>query len=414
MGLFNDFPYSNTHGLNLDWIVKTMKGVADETENLSERVKTLEESGVPIPEGEQGTTFTVAKNGAMFDTINGAIAAAREYITANPGKRVLVLIMDNNIYEENITLLNNPGIDIAGFGAIIRKDCAYPESPIYTTGRGTFVGLSFENYNTTTATNASYALHFDYNNSPAEGETHFVNCRFIAIGTHGAGIGLGNNIDLIFDNCFFRSTTHSGCYIHNSPFDAQSQIARFNNCQFYGLESESNPAFIAEDARTSAVVNSYASLYLANPQFVPEKVETRFADSLLGVEYIHSPFPWLNADNVLNVVCNVTGVTNLGLLGQRIVDTWQDTMVLIVKQNGMVRTQIAPFYGLIVTSVSSIDNPLVPFNLNSALLLRESITGSGVVEAQCSDDILADGVYISHGGGSFPLNVALYLFDVDN
>lgn len=184
-----------------------------------------------------------------------------------------MLILDAGIYDEEITLLSNPGVDIAGFGAVIRHDSVYPKAPLYTTGRGTFTGLVFENYNTTSGSNPSYAMHFDYNNEGAQasGETRFVNCRFVANNTHAVGIGMGPDIDLVFDGCFFRSTTHAGLYLHNSPYAASNQVARFRGCSFQGYEGgDEIGAVMFEDAvPIDQGVISYASVYMSDCSMIP-------------------------------------------------------------------------------------------------------------------------------------------------
>lgn len=213
---------------------------------------------------------TVAKRGGQFSSISEAVEYAKTICSQT--SRVLVLVLDNAIYDEEITLLANPGVDIAGFGAVIRHDSVYPHAPLYTTGRGTFAGLIFENYNTNTGTKPSYAMHFDYNNEGAQasGETRFVDCRFVAANSYGAGIGMGPDIDLIFDGCFFRSTTHSGMYLHNSPFAAQNQIVRCNNCNFVGLETDNGSAVVFDDAvDASSGAISPMSVYLNNCSYLP-------------------------------------------------------------------------------------------------------------------------------------------------
>lgn len=230
----------------------------------------VDDNGALAVKGAARTCVTVAKKGAMYSSISEAVEYAKTICSQT--ERVLVLILDAGIYDEEITLLSNPGIDIAGFGAVIRHDSVYPKAPLYTTGRGTFSGLVFENYNTTTGANPSYAMHFDFNNpgANASGETRFVNCRFVAIGCHGAGIGLGPDIDLIFDNCFFRSITNAGLYLHNSPAAATNQVVRLNNCQFFGAETADGASIIFDDAvDVAAGAISYMSVYMNGCGFMP-------------------------------------------------------------------------------------------------------------------------------------------------
>lgn len=45
MGFFNNWPYSNLHNLNLDWIIKEMKSLRELSEKIWERVKPVDEDG---------------------------------------------------------------------------------------------------------------------------------------------------------------------------------------------------------------------------------------------------------------------------------------------------------------------------------------------------------------------------------
>lgn len=225
----------------------------------------VDSNGKPV----QRSVVTVAKTGAEFNSISKAVEYAKTICSLD--NRVLVLILDAAIYDEEITLLSNPGIDLAGFGAVIRHNSKYPNAPLYTTGRGTFTGLIFENYNQTTGSSPSYAMHFDYNNSPASGETRFIDCRFVAARSYGAGIGLGPDVELQFDSCFFRSTDYAGLYLHNSPFSANGQVTRFNDCQFFGYEGGGEIGGVKfEDAvPVDQGVISYASIYLSGCSVIP-------------------------------------------------------------------------------------------------------------------------------------------------
>ena len=44
MPLFNNFPYTNFHELNQDWLIKTVKEVKDKTEDIDEAVAEAEAS----------------------------------------------------------------------------------------------------------------------------------------------------------------------------------------------------------------------------------------------------------------------------------------------------------------------------------------------------------------------------------
>lgn len=44
MGTFEQFPYTNYHDLNLDWIIEALKELNDRVTDLEERVTALEEA----------------------------------------------------------------------------------------------------------------------------------------------------------------------------------------------------------------------------------------------------------------------------------------------------------------------------------------------------------------------------------
>lgn len=241
------------------------------------------------------TWFTVAKDGGEFSTVTDAINAARARIAAYGG-RVAIHILDTEVYYENITLLQNPGIDLIGHGCTIQNMTAgYPSAALYTTGPGYFENIRFANY-----APGTYALHLDDTNAHMPGTTTFVNCEFISggapgQGSHAAGVGLGPDCEYIFRQCYFRSTAANGLYFHNAPGDIGNsyQLIRLLNCLFYGYDyamgvSESN----------STIGTSPITVEIDSCSFNPPRADCRI-NNVAPMTYLH------NTNNYTFAVVNV-------------------------------------------------------------------------------------------------------------
>lgn len=184
------------------------------------------------PNCDNSNILYVAKEkGAQFNTINSAIEYAKTY--ASSDNRVVIYIA-SGLYNEEINLLNNCGIDLVGVSptsTIIRYGSKYPNSPLFTTGQGTFTNICFQCYQ-----GDSYALHVENQVDNSKGEINFNNCHFISYDSNAIGLGLGEGLNVIFNNCAFNTTKEGAkaVYLHNNPSNVSSAIARFINCQIYG------------------------------------------------------------------------------------------------------------------------------------------------------------------------------------
>ena len=194
MGFFKNFPYTNFHEMNLDWVLKEIEnlkkyienytavnrvayagiwditkqypqwalvtsgdstylsskpvpvGVAiDNTEywilladldpriaGIIQNLSVLNNQVTVLPTATSTKFFTVNKNGgAMYTTISEAVNAAKQIATKTD--RVVVCVYTSD-YEEQIELLGNPGIDIVGIGKVtVHGTEAYPNSTLHTT-----------------------------------------------------------------------------------------------------------------------------------------------------------------------------------------------------------------------------------------------------------------------------------------
>lgn len=260
--MFEKFPYTDLHNLNLDWVIATVKEVADSMKLTAEQISVLEASvrnlesivdydapliaqildtlnknGIHIE--TQPSFITVGKRGCMYSNINDAVNAAKAYCTTT--SRVAIQIYPG-IYTESINLAPNPGIDLIGMGdvTIVKPtDTVYPNMCLFTAGQGKFVGLTFKNNDA----NAPYCVHYEVQTL----EDHcryttceFINCSFYNTAT-GSGVGCGGGCtdSLRFVNCVFRAVSGVSAYFHNHPVNTEQFELSLKNCYF---ESVSNYA----------------------------------------------------------------------------------------------------------------------------------------------------------------------------
>lgn len=76
MGFFNNWPFSNLHNLNLDWIVEQIKKLTDLSNQIWERVK-------PLPGGDPSTVTAAQAYGAATYAQQAAEQAGASAKTAN-------------------------------------------------------------------------------------------------------------------------------------------------------------------------------------------------------------------------------------------------------------------------------------------------------------------------------------------
>lgn len=221
MGLFEQFPYTNFHELNLDWLLNIVK-------MLEQRVDALE----PLPPETKPSYLLVGKKGCPYTTITEAVNTAIKY--CDPSNRVAIIVMEGS-YSESVTLWPNPGIDIIGVGQVdIYTSSPYPYAAIYTCGAGIFMNLRLH----ITPQINSYAMHYEVAGASSwqGGNTYFINCMFDG----EAGCGLGNGLNLYFIHCNFMGgsdTRGVALYAHNyAGSDADSSMSLIvKDCDFGGL-----------------------------------------------------------------------------------------------------------------------------------------------------------------------------------
>ena len=174
----------------------------------------------------------VAKHGANFSTINGAVDAIRSLVSAsNP----YIILITSGTYQEHIDLTGVNGLTLYGLGNVIISDTStYPMGVLYVTGEIAIHNLRLVQYGD------SYCIHSDTQgtNSPVRLTAH--NCVFqrtqMSQGTYQHCIGwgscdVGGDTYDIF-NCNFIGGTGLGG--HLNPFTtATGNVAwRVSNCSF--------------------------------------------------------------------------------------------------------------------------------------------------------------------------------------
>lgn len=230
--------------------------------------------------------LTVEKTGGDFNTINAAIDYAKTYCTAI--NRVAILI-GAGVWEEMITLIPNPGIDLIGRGkgsTIIQYNTAWPDAPLHIIGKCIIAGMTVK------ALGSSHALHQDSQDNAATGETLYLNCYFTAKTNAGVGLGLGANVSLRFENCQIDSESGAAIYAHNLPTAAVGQFLRVFNCDLvtYGAGQKvvvlDNAFRKAGATGTSEMYVSFGNTRARIPSFEYryDNVTTKYAIAKTGDE----------------------------------------------------------------------------------------------------------------------------------
>lgn len=239
-----------------------------ETQVSDELIKYIEVNGVSRPVADAyarqalaqilglnaDNILIVAKTHARFSRINDAIDYAKTYCSTTNRVTIVIIGGYGVLYEEYIDLDDNPGIDFLGISnPIVRSSVAWRLSALRCHTSITCDGIWFENYYTPASGEyAGYGLHAD----PVTGKQRFRNCRFYSNNNAGVGIGMGQNGEVVFENCTMIGT--DAVYVHNRNQDGvNNQWCRFYNCRFES-NTANHYAVVVDDA-AARVDTSYAS-----------------------------------------------------------------------------------------------------------------------------------------------------------
>ncbi|MDD7698262.1 MAG: hypothetical protein PUJ61_02745, partial [Spirochaetia bacterium] len=183
-----------------------------------------------------GHVLTVGP-GCRFATINSAIDAAKAICSKD--NRVLIRIMPG-VYEEEIILNPNPGIDFEGddwSNTMIKYPSVYPNAPVYTCGQGSFRGLTIYSNCQDGEAKPSYGVHVEYQVAPdAGGVVCFERCKLQGRRGAAIGAGLGENAGVQLLDCLCISETTNAVYTHGYPeSNVAGQTFTAHRCDFRAL-----------------------------------------------------------------------------------------------------------------------------------------------------------------------------------
>lgn len=277
---YQNFPYSNFHELNADWILEQVRDCVEKVKNLglsfeelkeyvnnyfssldvdksiADEIQRLIDNGtmgalinqtllgeinakVDKLDSQMGQVYVRASyiltvghsNGVMFNTIKDAIDHAITQGMSN-SKRYTILISPGDYYEQ-LVYNDIHGLTLFGLGNVPNNNVqiyfkgAYPDCTVHMQGDVSFINLVIRNTHTDT-----YAVHIDPLDTTVTGTITFRNCRLQG----GTAIGYGSGINTqlrLYDCQLIGSGTYPNLYAHNSAYpDRAGQQLVVNNCYF--------------------------------------------------------------------------------------------------------------------------------------------------------------------------------------
>lgn len=251
--------------------------------------------------------FVCVGKGADFQTINEAVSYAQTFCSRTD--RVLIFIGEG-IYQEEITLLDNPGIDMEGCGAgktVIEQQSWYPNAPLYTTGTGTFKNIEFIAKGPTN----TYAMHFEINGGIVKGVATFQNCFFSSEGNAAVGIGMGADNTVIFKNCSMGSDAGPCIYVHNSAYNNQpNQNFIVENCRLLGVKYAGSYVAIDDAAMIWGAKDSPMGITFRN-------VKTQFPGAIVFRKTMEESYQFIPDTGVNIRLTHDSGGNDLAALNRR-------------------------------------------------------------------------------------------------
>lgn len=211
------------------------------TEQINNVDTTLNNLLTKLPTIDGSMFATVGKTGAMFQTINAAVAyVLSKSVSLNNPATVFIY---PGVYNEQIVLDDVHGISFIGCGVgktIIQSRGSYPYCTLYIQGDYSFYNMSIINNNPST-----YAVHSDPLDKLTSGLVEFRNCH-IKGGSNAIGYGAGNNTELMVVNCILEASS-SPIYAHNCAYGGRSgqKLTLLNNL-FY--DNSEHMALLLDDA----------------------------------------------------------------------------------------------------------------------------------------------------------------------
>lgn len=217
------------------------KSIETLTEQINNVDTNLNSLLTKLPTTDGSMFVTVGKTGAMFQSINAALAyiLSKSVSLNNPA----TVFIYPGIYNEQIALDDIHGISFIGSGigkTVIQSSGAYPDCTLHVQGDYSFYNMTITNNNPST-----YAVHSDPVDKLTSGLVEFRNCH-IKGGSNAIGYGAGNNTELRVVNCVLEASS-SPIYAHNCAYGGRTgqKLTLLNNF-FY--DNSEHMALLLDDA----------------------------------------------------------------------------------------------------------------------------------------------------------------------
>lgn len=242
----NKVSYFNVLGENTQVEDPTIRQeVQTSIDELTERINNVDTNLnnllTRLPTADGSMFITVGKTGAMYQSINAAIAyILSESVSLNNTATIFIY---PGVYNEQIILDDIHGISFIGCGVgktVIQSSGNYPDCTLHVQGDYSFYNMTIINNNPST-----YAVHSDPVNKLTSGLIEFRNCH-IKGGSNAIGYGAGNNTELMVSNCVLESSS-SPIYAHNCAYGGRNgqKLTLLNNL-FY--DNSEHMALLLDDA----------------------------------------------------------------------------------------------------------------------------------------------------------------------
>lgn len=211
------------------------------TEQINNVNTTLNSLLTKLPTTDGSMFVTVGRTGAMFQSINAALAyiLSKSISLSNPA----TVFIYPGVYNEQIVLDDVHGLSFIGCGVgktVIQSSGAYPDCTLHVQGDYSFYNMTIINTN-----HSTYAVHSDPVDKLTSGVVEFRNCH-IKGGSNAIGYGAGNNTELRVVNCVLEASS-SPIYAHNCSYGGRTgqKLTLLNNL-FY--DNSEHMALLLDDA----------------------------------------------------------------------------------------------------------------------------------------------------------------------
>lgn len=278
--MFEQWPYTDLHNLNLDWILKIVKNVDEKTTGIYDYIDKTINNAITNIDIDQKTIDEITKYGTVYTNANALGVKPNDENAAKSNSEIVNKALKSGKYlyfpaggyyfADTLHVVNNSGligenlystafIFSSSIGIEVDLDydvnnklgvftiCKVTDLGIFSSGSGT-KGLYINNRFFTETCNSDHALYkqlkgdsyaLELRNSPIENLyiASFVNCFdstfYTAVGTFrnmfisdATGVGFNNFVsDSNFENIFITYC--------NLGFRTQSESNKFNNIKVY-------------------------------------------------------------------------------------------------------------------------------------------------------------------------------------